>query len=108
MKRKIPLTFNEISVLKSFGELPEASIPQLAVEARLTPTEMQETISKLEEKSLVKTYNGYFAKITRLGSRTLENWEFDLNESPRVLMPKPNTNQSNIHPQTALEREPGN
>ena len=108
MKRKIPLTFNEISVLKSFGELTEASIPRLAVEARLTPTEMQETISRLKAKNLVKTYRGHFAKLTNLGSMALENWEFDPSESPQALMPRPVSGNYQPQPETEVKREFGN
>ncbi len=89
MSQKILLTFDEISVIKSFGELSEASVPQLAVQARLTPTEMAETMAKLQSKSLVKTYKGgHFAKLTALGCMALTNWEFDPQGSSHILMPK--------------------
>ena len=90
MANKIPLTYNEIAVLRSFGDLDEASVPQLAVEARLTPTEMSEAIFKLKGKSLVQTSrDGYFAQITFLGSKALRNWEFDPHEALKGFMPNP-------------------
>ncbi|NMF83402.1 hypothetical protein [Nodosilinea sp. P-1105] len=104
MARKIPLTFNELAVLKSFGDLCEASIPQLAVEARLTPTEMRETLFGLEGKSLVRTAKGgYFAQITPLGTKALTNWEFDEYQGSSTIVPKGSRNRPN--PQTAFQPE---
>lgn len=87
-EEKFSLTFNEVAVLKAFGEEDESSIPQLAVRARLTPTEMSDVISKLEFKALIKTsFNGYFAALTSRGSKARLSWEFDKDEQFRPSKP---------------------
>jgi len=90
MVEKFSLTFNEVAVLKAFGDEDESSVPQLAVRARLTPTEMNEAISKLAFKDLVETsFDGYFASLTLRGSKARLNWEFDKDENGSGIPSKP-------------------
>lgn len=77
MSNKVVLRYEELRVLQAFGHLDEVAIPQLALEARLTPTEMSEVVSRLASKNLVRTGNGYFAHLTKFGAAARENFVFD-------------------------------
>ncbi|MGB5974290.1 MAG: helix-turn-helix domain-containing protein, partial [Nodosilinea sp.] len=75
MKKKVLLTYNEASILRAFGDTIESSVPALAVEAHLTPTEMRDAVSRLENKRLVSTFNhGYFVRLTPQGEDARLNW----------------------------------
>ena len=106
MDKKVELTFNELSVLNAFGKTPEASIPKLAVEARLTPTEMKLAVSSLAKRSLIATSkDGNFARLTYYGKSARSNFSISDDRSPfNNFFQAPPTNDS---PDTETEMERG-
>jgi DNA-binding MarR family transcriptional regulator len=106
MNNRVVLTYEELRVLQAFGSLEEAAIPQLALEARLTPTEMGEAISRLVSKNLVKTEgNDYFVQLTSFGSAARGNYLLDSESvSSSSFHPKSAHSQSSGS-STSLERE---
>ena len=108
MGKKVELTFHELSVLNAFGHMPEASIPKLAVEARLTPTEMKVVISSLTRRSLILAIkDGNFARLTPFGASARANFLLANNNKPvnRPFGPSPSSNSPNT--ETEMKRENG-
>lgn len=84
---KISLTYNEAAILISFGEACEASVPDLAVSARLTPAEAQEALKSLQKKELIDFFDGkIFVRLTTKGDYARCNWILDSEENPRNIL----------------------
>ncbi len=71
---KIYLTEKESRIIKAFGQVREAFVPQLAVTARLTPSEVTQALSGLEHKVLVEHPEPHFARLTPKGVQARLNW----------------------------------
>jgi hypothetical protein len=72
------LTYSEAALLGAFGSLFEAFAPEVAVVARLTPTETEEALAGLKKKSLVELLdrNG-LVRLTHKGKQAKLNWTFE-------------------------------
>lgn len=105
---KILLTYNEASILGAFGEASEVSIPELAVSAKLTPSETKDALLGLIDKELVNFFDDHkFVRLTLKGENARLSWAFEVSDLSREkLYPSPKTGSSGaLGIDEALKRE---
>lgn len=84
MKKEI-LTHNEAQLLSAFDNASNAFIPELAVSARLTPTEAESAVHGLLGKRLLilEDKKIRYVRLTSLGVKAKESWPVDASSTVR-------------------------
>lgn len=57
-EKRFVVTPKEAAIIASFSEDGEALVPEIAVSARLTPSEVLDVVHRLKEKELVEIHSG--------------------------------------------------